>query len=1132
MKNLKKLLAVLVVVVMVVSTMIPAFAQSYTYSTQAQALYDIGLFKGSTTGTFEPNLGAALDRQQGVVMLIRLLGKEPAALALTTSDVNSTLIIFSDADKLASWAKKHIAYSVLYKYVAGLPDGRFAPNNPLTGKEFGTMLLRAAGYTVDAAGYAGACYQLHTLGVLTFSEAAKFNEKELVRDDFVGMSYATLQLQYRTTKVSFIETLIADKVVTEAKATAAGVFNDQLGATARAAVDAYKAGPIGTLTEIAAAEGKKAAADAAVAKVVVEADKTAFQKEIDTRAAAIAAAKTTLMNDVNAAVNAFVAAPITTVAEITAAEALAVTARAKVATVADATVKADLTKKIDDQAAIVASAKANISGAKVAVNTGSLTTAVVTFDKEMDATKLAGNIKIDGVVVANTAASGYYNLAADKKTLTIAYAAPKAQTANVRIQLTNLKDALGVTMAAFDQTFVVKDITDPAVTSVAVINPKTLRVYTTEPLNIITGFYVVTDLINAGVSIEVNGAAGYAKITQDAAKGYFTLEYSSPFATGENQIVISGAKDNAGFKMPNFSGAINVIADTVAPVAASVTYVAQDKVKVTFTEQVASGGAPYGGVPAFTFKEAGGAEVAIPAGNIAYADTTATLTLPIPMTVAAIVSYEVSYVNVQDTIGNTYTTKKIITGQAPDDTEKPTVAKVEVIAGNKVKVTFSEPVNAGLATFDLYNSTGATLIDGAPTAAVPDTTGAVYTVTFAALANVDAGTYQVNVLSVNDLSIRGNASTAGKVSISALDTKKPTITAAVGTTVASGAQKIEVVYSEAMNTSLIGNVSNYYLGKVVGAPSVADVPLDTISGASVTVNSSNKVTITVPNTAAAYLVISAYGVKDASGNVLDAANPGASINNAFAIQGTYNPYQLTGADLVVKAKTATTIEVSISPAKIAAGYSFTLADRNAFQFVAGATYDILLGTLNAVLSADKTKVTLTTAVGLDTDAKYTTTGSTTIAAGTYPVTVWIDGTKGLVRDQNNQNVLVAKAGAQAVGDGISPTQKSVTGEVVADGAAKVLIQFSEGVNYTAAAGFAAAVKVTVDGKVLYANEDYTCAINAGMIEVNIQKIQGVALAAAASKDVTVQVITATSIKDAAGNAVTPGAATTVTGVIY
>ncbi len=291
MKDLRKLIAAPVITIMVIMTMMSALADSYSYLPQTNALYNIGVLKGSTVGTFEPDLEGPLDRQQGVVMLLRLLGKEAAAFSLSSTDVNSTLSIFSDKDKIADWARKHAAYSVRYKLVAGLPDGTFAPNKALSGKEYCTMLLRALGYTVDAAGYPEACFQLSALGGITFAEATKFNEKNLIRDDFVGISFGVLQINYYNTTTSMIKSLVTSNIVTEANAIAAGLYNKQLEADARAAVDAYKAGAISTFAEIAVVESKKAAADAAVAKIIVAATKTTLQAEINTRAAAVAAAK-------------------------------------------------------------------------------------------------------------------------------------------------------------------------------------------------------------------------------------------------------------------------------------------------------------------------------------------------------------------------------------------------------------------------------------------------------------------------------------------------------------------------------------------------------------------------------------------------------------------------------------------------------------------------------------------------------------------------------------------------------------------------------------------------------------------------------------------------------------------------
>lgn len=226
MRNLKKLLAVLVVVVMVATTMIPAFAAdtTFTYSAQAKTLNDLGLYKGTDPAVFTPVLDKAVDRMTGVALLLRLLGKDAAALALSDADATAALATAVDVKDVAGGdMKKYMAYAVANKFYKGTTTATLTldAKGPLTGDQFAALLLRNIGFDVDAK---DAAALLATKGGLSTAEATLFATKALIRDDLVGMSYAALQAKDSLGK-TVIANLIASGAVTEAKAIAAGVYS-------------------------------------------------------------------------------------------------------------------------------------------------------------------------------------------------------------------------------------------------------------------------------------------------------------------------------------------------------------------------------------------------------------------------------------------------------------------------------------------------------------------------------------------------------------------------------------------------------------------------------------------------------------------------------------------------------------------------------------------------------------------------------------------------------------------------------------------------------------------------------------------------------------------------------------------
>lgn len=220
MKNLKKLLAVVLAVAMMLTIMVPAFAAE-NYSAEANKLNSLGLYKGVSTDTFNPDLSSALDRQTGVTLLLRIFGLEADALALSDADVTAALAKFTDASDIADWAKKTVAYAVKNGLVVGTTETTFGAASPLNGKAYATLILRQLGYTVDEAGYAVALSTLVEKGGVTAAQAAAF-DKDLIKDDVVGITFGTLNAVDSTGK-KVIDNLIAEGVVTEAAAIAAGV---------------------------------------------------------------------------------------------------------------------------------------------------------------------------------------------------------------------------------------------------------------------------------------------------------------------------------------------------------------------------------------------------------------------------------------------------------------------------------------------------------------------------------------------------------------------------------------------------------------------------------------------------------------------------------------------------------------------------------------------------------------------------------------------------------------------------------------------------------------------------------------------------------------------------------------------
>ena len=172
---------------------------SVDYNAMADGLAEMGLLKG--TGAAYGS-GYELERQtvrvEGLVMFIRLMGEESAALASTA--VNP----FVDSP---SWADRYLAYAYERGYTTGIGTNAagqlvFGPNNTFTAAQYMTFALRALGYSDggDAPDFswqnamdAGLAY-----GVIRQSELAMLNSSAFCRAQVAYLSVCALSAPAKT----------------------------------------------------------------------------------------------------------------------------------------------------------------------------------------------------------------------------------------------------------------------------------------------------------------------------------------------------------------------------------------------------------------------------------------------------------------------------------------------------------------------------------------------------------------------------------------------------------------------------------------------------------------------------------------------------------------------------------------------------------------------------------------------------------------------------------------------------------------------------------------------------------------------------------------------------------------------
>ena len=99
------------------------------------------ILRGMGDGSFAAV--ADLTREQAATALVRALGKEGAALALSPAAVDQALGAFTDARNIAAWARPYVAYAAFQSLVTGYPDHSFQPQRALTRAEAAVLVAKA-----------------------------------------------------------------------------------------------------------------------------------------------------------------------------------------------------------------------------------------------------------------------------------------------------------------------------------------------------------------------------------------------------------------------------------------------------------------------------------------------------------------------------------------------------------------------------------------------------------------------------------------------------------------------------------------------------------------------------------------------------------------------------------------------------------------------------------------------------------------------------------------------------------------------------------------------------------------------------------------------------------------------------
>ena len=197
----KKLITLILAVVMLFSTV--GAVDTYTAEEKtADALNHLGLFLGKSSGDYA--LSANLNRNQGAILLVRMLGMEEEA---KTGGYTCSFI------DLPGGAAAHVAFAYTHGIINGYDANYFGGADIMTDKMFLALTLRALGYS-DKDGrdfsYHQSRQMAYSIGLLDDADA----DSNFTRGEAVQVFWRALQATLNGENKTLVQRLIQQGVFT------------------------------------------------------------------------------------------------------------------------------------------------------------------------------------------------------------------------------------------------------------------------------------------------------------------------------------------------------------------------------------------------------------------------------------------------------------------------------------------------------------------------------------------------------------------------------------------------------------------------------------------------------------------------------------------------------------------------------------------------------------------------------------------------------------------------------------------------------------------------------------------------------------------------------------------------------
>lgn len=200
------LIIVLILVLLSQSSIVSA---QIDYESYADKLSVIGVFKGTGNGY---ELDREPTRLEGLIMLIRLLGKEDEALAFK-ADVPAFIDV-------PSWGERYTNYAYEEGLTKGIGEQKFGSTDKMNAKSYHTFLLRALGYddSVGDFNWSSASEFIYDKGIVSEQYYNAISTDTFLRDHVAKSSYDTLFSKSKDSDVRLIDSLVTSGDISQTMA--------------------------------------------------------------------------------------------------------------------------------------------------------------------------------------------------------------------------------------------------------------------------------------------------------------------------------------------------------------------------------------------------------------------------------------------------------------------------------------------------------------------------------------------------------------------------------------------------------------------------------------------------------------------------------------------------------------------------------------------------------------------------------------------------------------------------------------------------------------------------------------------------------------------------------------------------